>query len=139
MMLFSNATESEKKLYWNIKRCELIDKTPVAVLSCKISCLNDLRHLPAKTQDGKEISLFSNVGLGKDIHDALKVGTDGIGLFRSEVSFMNRDEFPSEEEQRVIYAQILKAFNPKPVMVRTLDIGGDKSLSYFKKNETTKK
>ncbi len=61
----------------------------------------------------------------------MNVGAEGVGLYRSEVPFMSRDRFPSEDEQYVIYRQILKAFSPQPVTMRTLDIGGDKALSYF--------
>jgi len=58
-------------------------------------------------------------------------GAQGIGLFRTEIPFMSQDRFPTEEEQRVIYREHMTAFEPRPVTMRTLDIGGDKSLSYF--------
>ena len=61
----------------------------------------------------------------------MSVGAEGVGLFRSEVPFMSRDRFPSEDEQYIIYRQTLKAFAPRSVTMRTLDIGGDKVLSYF--------
>ena len=61
----------------------------------------------------------------------LSIGAEGIGLYRSEVSFMVKDRFPSEEEQRIIYRQLLQAFSPRPVVMRTLDVGGDKMLPYF--------
>ena len=93
--------------------------------------LSRLRDLPAKTTDGYEISLFVNTGLAADISRALTVGAEGVGLYRTEVPFLLRDRFPSEEEQRVIYRQLLQAFQPRPVIMRTLDIGGDKKLSYF--------
>ncbi len=90
-----------------------------------------LRDLPAKTPDGREIALYVNMGLVLDASVALSVGAAGVGLYRTEVSFMNRESFPVEEEQRVLYGQLLKAFSPRPVIMRTLDIGGDKSLPYF--------
>lgn len=93
--------------------------------------LEGLRDKPAETKDGYGLSLYVNTGLAADIRHALSVGADGVGLFRTEVPFMVRDRFPSEEEQRVIYHQLLKAFSPRPVMMRTLDIGGDKILPYF--------
>lgn len=90
-----------------------------------------LRDLPAKTPDGREVALYVNMGLVLDASVALSVGAAGVGLYRTEVSFMNRESFPVEEEQRVLYSQLLKAFAPRPVIMRTLDIGGDKSLPYF--------
>ena len=65
----------------------------------------------------------------------LIVGAEGVGLFRSEVPFMIKDRFPSEQEQMVIYRQLLNAFSPRPVIMRTLDIGGDKPLPYFPMQE----
>ena len=62
---------------------------------------------------------------------SLTVGAEGVGLFRTEVPFLVRDSFPAEEEQRVIYRQLLNAFSPRPVIMRTLDVGGDKPLPYF--------
>lgn len=93
--------------------------------------LEKLRGLPAQTPDGHTIDLFVNTGLGSDAGLSLQVGAAGVGLFRTEMAFMARDHFPVEEEQRVIYRQLLQAFNPRPVIMRTLDIGGDKSLPYF--------
>jgi len=93
--------------------------------------LQELRDLPAETLDGHSTSLFVNTGLVADVGRALSVGAEGVGLYRTEVPFMIRDRFPSEEEQRVIYRQLLSAFAPRPVMMRTLDVGGDKPLPYF--------
>jgi phosphotransferase system enzyme I (PtsP) len=93
--------------------------------------LKQLRDLPAETTDGHCIQLMVNAGLDADAGVALSVGSQGVGLFRTEMTFMTRERFPSEEEQRVIYRQILSAFAPRPVIMRTLDVGGDKPLSYF--------
>ena len=93
--------------------------------------LQALRYEPAETPDNHRISLCVNTGMAGDATLALSVGGDGVGLYRSEVSFMTRDSFPTEKEQRVIYRQLLKAFAPRPVTMRTLDIGGDKMLPYF--------
>jgi|JI10StandDraft_1071094.scaffolds.fasta_scaffold122150_3 phosphotransferase system enzyme I (PtsP) len=90
-----------------------------------------LRDLPTETLDGYSIKLYVNTGLSPDVNRALSVGAEGVGLYRTEVPFMTRDRFPSEEEQRVIYRQLLQAFLPKPVVMRTLDVGGDKDLAYF--------
>lgn len=93
--------------------------------------LEELRELPATTSDGHNVSLFVNAGLAADIGKSITAGAEGIGLYRTEVPFMTRDRFPSSEEQRVIYRQLLGVFAPKPVIIRSLDIGGDKSLPYF--------
>lgn len=93
--------------------------------------LEALHHEPAKTPDGYSVELVVNTGLESDISLALSAGAEGVGLYRSEVQFLQRDRFPSSEEQRIIYRQLLGAFSPRPVTMRTLDIGGDKELSYF--------
>ncbi|WP_367607579.1 phosphoenolpyruvate--protein phosphotransferase [Legionella sp. W05-934-2] len=93
--------------------------------------LGALRDEPAETTDGYRISLMVNTGLAMDAGLSMSVGAEGVGLYRSEVPFMNKDRFPSEDEQTIIYRQILKAFSPRPVTMRTLDIGGDKTLPYF--------
>ncbi|MBX9586462.1 MAG: phosphoenolpyruvate--protein phosphotransferase [Gammaproteobacteria bacterium] len=93
--------------------------------------LEELRDLPAETLDGYVTSLYVNTGLMSDVGRSLSVGAEGVGLHRTEVPFMARDRFPTEEEQRIIYRQLLKAFSPRAVMMRTLDVGGDKPLPYF--------
>jgi phosphotransferase system enzyme I (PtsP) len=93
--------------------------------------LEKLALLPTVTLDNRKINLMVNVGLSSDINMALTCHSDGVGLYRTEVPFMVKDRFPGEEEQRVIYAQLLNAFSDKPVVIRTLDIGGDKFLPYF--------
>lgn len=98
--------------------------------------LEPLRNLPAATVDGHHVSLMVNTGLLADVQRSLGRGADGVGLYRTEIPFMVRDTFPSEEEQRQIYLTQLKAFHPHPVVMRTLDIGGDKMLSYFPIEET---
>jgi phosphoenolpyruvate-protein phosphotransferase len=93
--------------------------------------LEELREQPCKTLDGVVVPLYVNTGLLSDINSSLASVSDGIGLHRTEVPFMIRDRFPGEEEQRAVYHQVLKAFAPRPVTLRTLDVGGDKRLSYF--------
>jgi len=90
-----------------------------------------LRDKPAETTDAHRVRLYVNTGLALDTGLSMSVGAEGVGLYRSEVPFMTRDRFPSEDEQYVIYRQILKAFAPRSVTMRTLDIGGDKPLPYF--------
>ncbi len=93
--------------------------------------LVSLRDKPAETTDNYRVSLQVNTGLAMDAGLSMSVGAEGIGLYRSEVPFMSRDRFPSEDEQTIIYRQLLKAFAPRLVTMRTLDIGGDKILPYF--------
>ncbi|MEH6470677.1 MAG: phosphoenolpyruvate--protein phosphotransferase [Halopseudomonas sp.] len=93
--------------------------------------LEQMRDLPAETLDGHRIPLCVNTGLVTDVGLALERGAEGIGLYRSEVPFMIREFFPSEAEQVESYRRQLEPFAPNPVTMRTLDIGGDKSLPYF--------
>ncbi len=93
--------------------------------------LTSLMDKPAETTDNHFISLQVNTGLAMDAGLSMSVGAEGVGLYRSEIPFMSRDRFPSEDEQYIIYKQILKAFAPRNVTMRTLDIGGDKMLPYF--------
>ncbi len=93
--------------------------------------LEKLRNLPACTEDGECVQLQVNTGLMTDINRSIQRGAEGVGLYRTEIPFMVRDRFPSEEEQRQIYREQLAAFAPHQVTMRTLDIGGDKGLSYF--------
>lgn len=93
--------------------------------------LEKLSSMPAQTTDDHTIELQVNAGLMTDISRALERGAEGVGLYRTEIPFMVRDRFPSEEEQRVIYREQLQAFAPQTVTMRTLDVGGDKPLPYF--------
>ncbi len=93
--------------------------------------LEALKDLPCVTTDDHRMPLWVNTGLQADIARSLDRGAEGVGLFRTEVPFLLRERFPSEEEQRRIYREQLEAFAPMPVTMRTLDVGGDKSLPYF--------
>ncbi|GGL98184.1 phosphoenolpyruvate-protein phosphotransferase PtsP [Pseudomonas asuensis] len=93
--------------------------------------LEALRSLPCETLDGHRMPLWVNTGLLADVARAQQRGAEGVGLYRTEVPFMINDRFPSEKEQLSIYREQLAAFHPQPVTMRMLDIGGDKSLSYF--------
>ncbi|OED42681.1 phosphoenolpyruvate--protein phosphotransferase [Endozoicomonas sp. (ex Bugula neritina AB1)] len=93
--------------------------------------LEVISDLPCVTPDDYRIPLWVNTGLMTDTVRSLDRGAEGVGLYRTEVPFMIRDRFPSESEQEKIYRYQLEAFAPRPVTMRTLDIGGDKSLSYF--------
>ena len=93
--------------------------------------LAELKDEPATTQDGHRVALWVNIGLSTDVERSLQHGAEGVGLYRTEIPFMTSDRFPTEEEQRALYRQSMEAFNPRPVTMRTLDIGGDKALPYF--------
>ena len=93
--------------------------------------LEGLKDLPCETADHHRVHLWVNTGLMTDVMRSLDQGAEGIGLFRTEVPFLLAEQFPSEEEQYQIYREQLEAFAPKLVTMRTLDIGGDKSLPYF--------
>lgn len=90
-----------------------------------------LKNLPCETVDKYRLPLWVNTGLMVDVVRSLERGAEGVGLYRTEVPFLLRDRFPSEEEQRNIYREQLEAFAPHTVTMRTLDIGGDKALPYF--------
>jgi phosphotransferase system enzyme I (PtsI) len=88
--------------------------------------------LPAVTKDGFEIQLLANVSKQSDIDLAKLYNVDGIGLFRSEFHLMISDTYPDEEEQYVLYRQVVEKMNGKPVTIRTMDLGSDKKLPYIK-------
>ena len=96
-----------------------------------LASLNILRDLPCETLDGHRITLLVNTGLQNDVGKAKQRGAEGVGLYRTEVPFMMSTSFPSEKEQMANYRDLLEAFYPLPVTMRTMDIGGDKSLPYF--------
>jgi phosphotransferase system, enzyme I, PtsP len=93
--------------------------------------LESLKDLPCETTDGYRVQLWVNTGMLTDVLRSRERGAEGIGLFRTEVPFMLRESFPTENEQTDIYRDQLTAFHPKMVTMRTLDIGGDKPLPYF--------
>ncbi|OPJ56825.1 phosphoenolpyruvate--protein phosphotransferase [Alkalithermobacter paradoxus] len=86
----------------------------------------------SKTLDGRHVELAGNIGTPNDIEGLIKNDAEGVGLYRTEFLYMDRDDFPSEDEQFESYKAVLEAMNPKPIVIRTLDIGGDKELSYLK-------
>ncbi len=86
---------------------------------------------PSVSKDGKEFEIAANIGTPDDKEDAVKQGADGVGLFRSEFLYMDNDHMPSEDEQFEAYKKAVVGMNGKPVVVRTMDIGGDKPLDYM--------
>lgn len=97
--------------------------------------LDALKGEPSETKDGRHVELAGNIGTPDDIGALQKNDAEGVGLFRTEFLYMNRDTLPSEEEQFQAYKKVLEAMNPRPVVIRTLDIGGDKQLPYLKIDE----
>lgn len=93
--------------------------------------LASLKNSPSQTKDGKEIRLLANIGEPWELTKALDYGAAGIGLFRTEFLFMNQTALPSEEAQFKAYQEVLEKMEGKPVIIRTLDIGGDKKLPYL--------
>jgi len=93
--------------------------------------LLELKNQPAITTDQHKVTLLVNSGLMSDYMPSLRSGAEGVGLYRTEIPFQIRDRFPSEEEQYLIYKDVLETFKGMPVVLRTLDVGGDKPLSYF--------
>jgi phosphotransferase system enzyme I (PtsI) len=89
--------------------------------------LKRLRSTPAGTLDGTPVELFANIELPQDIDEVLEAGAQGVGLFRTEFLFMNRKELPSEDEQFESYRQVASALEGKTLVIRTLDLGADKT------------
>lgn len=119
--IVSRATRSVRRAYLQRQREE---KT-------LIKDLEKLRDVPCETSDGFNFALWVNTGLRQDTLRSMRSGAEAVGLFRTEIPFLSRSSFPTEEEQIAIYRQHLEAFAPRPVTMRTLDIGGDKDLPYF--------
>jgi phosphoenolpyruvate-protein phosphotransferase len=88
-------------------------------------------NLPAETLDGTAIALLANIGSPDEAGDAVALGARGVGLFRTEFLFLQRSDPPSEDEQVDAYARVAEVFQPNPVTVRLLDIGGDKPIPYL--------
>lgn len=93
------------------------------------------KNVTSKTLDGVQVEVASNIGSLEDLKDTLDNGAEGIGLFRTEFLYMTKDKLPTEEEQFNVYKEVLESINGKPVIIRTLDIGGDKKLPYLKMDE----
>lgn len=119
--LFINPDEALKREYQHLiaQERELTNKVQQEI------------HLPTVTQDGREIELQLNAGLSLGFECPENLEALGIGLYRTEIPFMDRHCFPSEHEQTTLYEKILAQFPQKSVTMRTLDVGGDKSLPYF--------
>ncbi|MGB4453352.1 MAG: phosphoenolpyruvate--protein phosphotransferase [Coprothermobacter proteolyticus] len=95
------------------------------------SDLGELITVPSVTKDGAQVKLEANIGRPEEVEIALKFGAEGVGLFRTEFLFMDRNTLPSEEEQFEAYKKALEGMRGQVVTIRTLDIGGDKDLPYL--------
>jgi phosphoenolpyruvate-protein phosphotransferase (PTS system enzyme I) len=97
-------------------------------IAAEAALLEEYKHVEARTSDGRRIEVSANIGSAKEAEEALDWGAEGVGLFRTEFLFMERPELPTEEEQYEAYRKVAEAFGEKPVIIRTLDVGGDKDL-----------
>ncbi|HGX0844703.1 TPA: phosphoenolpyruvate--protein phosphotransferase [Staphylococcus aureus] len=116
-----NPTEDELIAYQNKRERYFADKKE----------LQKLRDADTVTVDGVHAELAANIGTPNDLPGVIENGAQGIGLYRTEFLYMGRDQMPTEEEQFEAYKEVLEAMGGKRVVVRTLDIGGDKELSYL--------
>jgi phosphotransferase system enzyme I (PtsI) len=92
------------------------------------AALEEYRHVETRTRDGRRIEVSANLGSVSEAEEAVSWGAEGVGLFRTEFLFMEREELPSEDEQYEVYREVAETFAERPVIVRTLDVGGDKYL-----------
>lgn len=97
--------------------------------------LKNIAKLSAVTTDGKHVELAANIGGPQEVDTVIKYGGDGIGLYRTEFLYMDRSNLPSEQEQYEAYAKVAEKLQGKPIIIRTLDIGGDKKLPYLPMEE----
>ncbi|OGF08771.1 MAG: phosphoenolpyruvate--protein phosphotransferase [Candidatus Eisenbacteria bacterium RBG_16_71_46] len=102
-----------------------------AMLESEARALVQLKDEPAVTLDGRTVELGANIELPGEEEQALEAGADGIGLFRTEFFYLGRFELPTEEEQYVAYRGVTERMAPRPVIFRTMDLGGDKVASYL--------
>ncbi len=123
--IIQNPDETTQKHFQKKKQAEQIKKSQQEML----------RGKPNVTRDGTHIDIYANIGSLEEISDCLAADAGGIGLFRSEFLYLNRKDFPSEEEQFQIYRETLSRMARKRVVIRTLDIGADKQLSYFQQEK----
>ena len=106
-------------------------KTLEAKISQEKAELAKLKDLPAITLDGHKVDVVANIGTIRDCEGADRNGAEGIGLYRTEFLFMDREQLPTEEEQFIAYKEVVEAMNGRLIVLRTMDIGGDKELPYL--------
>ena len=120
------------RVYVNPTQAEIEElKTLAAKLAEEKAELAKLKDLPAVTLDGHKVDVVANIGTIRDCEGAHRNGAEGVGLYRTEFLFMDRDQLPSEEEQFIAYKEVVEAMEGRLVVLRTMDIGGDKELPYL--------
>jgi len=120
------------RVYVNPTQAEIDElKTLEAKLAEEKAELAKLKDLPAVTLDGHKVDVVANIGTIRDCEGAHRNGAEGVGLYRTEFLFMDRDQLPSEEEQFIAYKEVVEAMEGRLVVLRTMDIGGDKELPYL--------
>ncbi|EKO3771521.1 phosphoenolpyruvate-protein phosphotransferase PtsI [Vibrio metschnikovii] len=119
--IFVNPTEAELEQAKQVQRDFFAEKEELA----------KLKDLPAQTLDGHSVEVCGNIGTVKDCDGIIRNGGEGVGLYRTEFLFMDRDALPTEEEQYQAYKQVAEAMKGQSVIIRTMDIGGDKDLPYM--------
>lgn len=120
------------RVYVNPTQAEIDElKTLEAKLAEEKAELAKLKDLPAVTLDDHKVDVVANIGTIRDCEGAHRNGAEGVGLYRTEFLFMDRDQLPSEEEQFIAYKEVVEAMEGRLVVLRTMDIGGDKELPYL--------
>ncbi|EKO3793357.1 phosphoenolpyruvate-protein phosphotransferase PtsI [Vibrio metschnikovii] len=119
--IFVNPTEAELEQAKQVQRDFFAEKEELA----------KLKDLPAQTLDGHSVEVCGNIGTVKDCDGIIRNGGEGVGLYRTEFLFMDRNALPTEEEQYQAYKQVAEAMKGQSVIIRTMDIGGDKDLPYM--------
>lgn len=120
------------RVYVNPTQAEIDElKTLEAKLAEEKAELAKLKDLPAVTLDGHKVDVVANIGTIRDCEGAHRNGAEGVGLYRTEFLFMDRDQLPSEEEQFIAYKEVVETMEGRLVVLRTMDIGGDKELPYL--------
>ncbi|MCD6074973.1 MAG: ptsI 2 [Rhodospirillales bacterium] len=122
----------------HIRPTDEVRQVYAAALSARavrLAAYASLRDQPAMSLDGVRVSLNINAGLLADIQDLKESGADGVGLYRTEIPFMARSDFPDVDQQAEIYTRVFDLAGDMPVVFRTLDVGGDKNLPYWREED----
>lgn len=133
----AGAVDGEQGMFWIEPEEQVLDELQKRMEAARRECEynKQFRDKETVTLDGRRIKLCANVGSLADLEHALEQTAEGIGLFRSEFLYLEREDFPTEEEQFEIYKQALECMGDKPVIIRTLDIGADKQSPYMELTE----
>ncbi|KRN03049.1 phosphoenolpyruvate-protein kinase [Levilactobacillus senmaizukei DSM 21775 = NBRC 103853] len=110
---------------WQTAKQAMVDR------QANLDHLATFRNHKTTTKDGRGVTLAANIGNASDLPSVLQNGAEAVGLMRTEFLYMNGDQLPTEDEQFAVYREVVKSLSPKTVVIRTLDIGGDKPLPYL--------